>query len=47
MVKNLTATLTTIAKGVKAAQVVATNAVPKVEVVPGTLEELDEIQGIQ
>ena len=47
MVKNLTATLITIAKGVKVTQVVATNAVPYMEVVPGTLEKLDEIQGIQ
>ena len=45
--KNLTATLITITKGVKVTQVVAANAVPLVEVVPGTLEELDEIQGIQ
>ena len=32
---------------VKVTQVVATNAIPKVEVVPGTLEELDKVQGIQ
>ena len=36
-----------IAKGVKVTQVVAANAVPPVEVVPGALEELDEVQGIQ
>ena len=37
----------TITKGVKVIQVVAANAVPPVEVAPGTLEKLDEIQGIQ
>ena len=47
MVKNLTVTPITITKGVKVAQIVATNAVPHVEVAPGTLEKLDEIQGIQ
>ena len=47
MVKNLTATLITIAKGIKVTQVVSANVVPPVEVVPGTLEKLDEIQGIQ
>ena len=44
---KLTATLITIAKGVTVTQIVATNVVPMVEVVPGTLEKLDEIQGIQ
>ena len=47
VVKNLTVTLVTIAKGVNVTQVVAENAVPKVEVAPGTLQNLDEIQGIQ
>ena len=47
MVNNLAATLITIAKGVKVVQVVATNVVLKVEVVPGALEKLNEIQGIQ
>ena len=47
VVKYLTATLITIAKGIKVTQVVAANAVPLVEVVPGTLEKLDEMQGIQ
>ena len=47
MVKNLTTTPITIAKGIKVVQVVATNVVPQVEVAPGTLEKLDEIQGIQ
>ena len=37
----------TITKGVKVAQVVAVNAVPQVEVTSRTLEELDEVQGIQ
>ena len=41
------AILITIAKGVKVTQVVAANAVPPVEVTPGTLEKLDVIQGIQ
>ena len=45
--KTLTATLITIAKDIKVAQVAAANVVPKVVVVPGTLEKLDEIQGIQ
>ena len=43
MVKNLTAALITIAKGIKVTQVVAVNVVPQVEVVPGTLEKLDEM----
>ena len=47
VVKNLTAAVITIAKGVKVAKVVAVNVVPPVEVVPGTLETLGEIQGIQ
>ena len=37
MMKNLAATLNTITKGIKVAQV-AVNVVPRVEVVPGTLE---------
>ena len=37
----------TITKGIKVTQVVAPNAVPQVEVVPGTLVELDEVQVIQ
>ena len=45
--KNLTAAPITLAKGIKAAQVVAMNAVLKVEVSQETLEKLDEIQGIQ
>ena len=43
MVKNLTATLITIAKGIKVTQVLAANVVPQVEVAPGTLKKLDEI----
>ena len=43
MVKNLTATPITIAKGVKVTQIVAVNVVPQVEVGPGTLENLDEM----
>ena len=41
VVKNLMAIPVTIAKGIKVTQVVAVNAVPQVEVVPRTLEELD------
>ena len=37
----------TIAKGIKVSQVVAANVMSQVEVAPGTLEKLDEIQGIQ
>ena len=47
VVKNLMATLITIAKGIKVTQMIAVNAVPLVEVAPNTLEKLDEIQGIQ
>ena len=47
VLKNLMAILITTTKGIKVAQVVAANAVSPVEVVPGTLEELDEVQGIQ
>ena len=47
MVKNLTATPITMTKGIKVTQVVVTNEVPWMEVVPGTLEKLDGIQGIQ
>ena len=47
--ENLIVVLITIAKGVKVTQVVAVNAVPPapVEVAFRTLEELDEVQGIQ
>ena len=45
VVKNVTAILmTTIAKDVKVAQVMAVNVVPSLELAPGTLEELDEVE---
>ena len=47
VVKNLMAILITITKGVKVTQVEAANAIPQVEVVPRTLEELNEVQCIQ
>ena len=47
MVKILMAILITIAKGIKVTQIVVVNVVPQVEVLPGTLEKLDEMQGIQ
>ena len=47
VVKNLMATPIPIAKGIKVAHVVVANAVPPLEIAPGTLEKLDEIQGIQ
>ena len=47
VVKNLMAILITITKGIKVAQVVGVNVVPPVELAPRTLEELDEVQGIQ
>ena len=47
MVKNLTTALITISQGVKIVQVIAANAIPQVGVAPGTLKELDEMQGIQ
>ena len=46
-VKNQTVVPVIISKGVKVAQVVAANRVHTVEVTPGTLEKLDEMQGIQ
>ena len=45
-VKNQTAALIIIGKGIKVAQIVAMNRVPPLEVMPGTLEKLDEMQGI-
>ena len=45
--KNLTTVLITIAKGVKVTQIVAVIAVPPVDLASKTLEELDEVQGIQ
>ena len=47
VVKILMVIPITITKGVKVTQVVAANAMPKVEVVPRTLEKLYEMQGIQ
>ena len=47
MVKNLTATAITIAKGIKVTQVVAVNGGILHRGSPGTLEQLDKIQGIQ
>ena len=46
VIKNQMAVLITIGKGIKIAQVVAANRVPLVEVIPGTLEKLNEMQGI-
>ena len=47
MVKKLTTTPISISKGVKITGVIAVNAIPQVGMSPGTLEKLDEIQGIQ
>ena len=47
VVKNLMAIPVTITKGIKIALVVVAHAVPPLELVPGTLEVLDEVQGIQ
>ena len=46
MIKNQTATLIIIGKGINIALVVAANMVPPVEVKPGILKKLDEMQGI-
>ena len=45
VIKNQTAALIIIGKGIKVTQVVAANWVPPVKVMPGTLEKLDEMQG--
>ena len=47
VIKNQMAAPITISKGIKINWVVAANRVPPVEVMSGTLEELDETQGIQ
>ena len=47
VVKNLMAIPIPITKGIKVTQVAVVNAVPPVEIAPGTLEKLDEMQGIQ
>ena len=46
VVKNLTNTPITIAKGVKIAQLIAANAIPQVGVSAEMLEKLYEMQGI-
>ena len=46
VIKNQTAALIIIGKGVKVIQVIAANRAPPVEVLPGTLEKLDERQGV-
>ena len=45
--KNQTDALIIICKGIKVTWVVAANRVPSVEVIPGTLEMLNVMQGIQ
>ena len=47
VVKNLMAIPITVAKSIKVAQVATPNVVPPMEMVPGTLEALDKMQGIQ
>ena len=47
VVKNLTVVPITTAKGIKVTQVMAANVMPPVDLAPRTLEELDEVQGIQ
>ena len=44
VIKNQTAVLITISKGVKITWVVVVNRVPPIEVMPGTLEKLDKMQ---
>ena len=46
VIRNQMAALVTIGKGIKITKVVAANRVPTVEMVPGTLEKLDETQEI-
>ena len=47
MIKNQTAVLITISKGIKVTWEVAANRVPPVEEMPGTIEKLDEMQVIR
>ena len=47
VIKNQTTALIIIGKGIKVAWAVAVKRVPPVEGKPGTLEKLDEMQGIQ
>ena len=46
MIKNQTAAPIIIGKGIKVTWVVAANRVPSVEVMPGTLEKIGEMQGV-
>ena len=47
VIRNQTAAPIITGRGIKVAQVTAANRVPPVEVMHGTLEKLDEMQGIQ
>ena len=47
VIKNQTTVPITVGKGVKVTWVVVTNRVPPIEVMPGTLEKLDEMLGVQ
>ena len=47
VVKNQTAAPIDIIKGINVGWVVDASRVPPVEVMPGTLEKLDEMQGIR
>ena len=47
VIKNQTAAPIIIVKGIKVTWVVAVNRVPPVEVMPGTLEMLDKMHGVQ
>ena len=46
VIKNQTAALIIVSKGINVTQVVAVNRVPPIEVMPGTLEKLDEMQSL-
>ena len=46
VIKNQTAAPLIIGKNVKVTWVAAANWVPPIEVLPGTLEKLDEMQGV-
>ena len=46
VIKNQIAVPTIISKGIKVTQMVAADRVPPVEVIPGILEKLDEMQGV-
>ena len=47
MVRNVTAYPQTLKKKIPVARVVAANHVPEVQMQPGTMDALDEVQGIQ